>query len=308
MEKILLALVAKTLNKSIEEVATLIQNDDENKSVKDNALQSLLDLDAIRVTELKGKGGDTKESFDKGYKKATAELLTKRDNDVKEHYGLTTELKGLDLVNEVLKVKLKAIETKEITPDEIKTSPTYQTAIQKLNDANKLKIVEINDNHSKEIKVFKRKEDLVSVISAADKLIDSEINPIWSKDAVRSLSQRKLIHDSISTSNYKDNPGGLPIVLDSEGKALEDAHGNPITFKEHITSKVTALLDLQTSKNRKSAGTHEEEAADVAVKESYNWNGQKPKDDDQFIKMTSEANSSEEKMDILKSYKETKQE
>lgn len=302
MEKILLAFLAKTLNKSIEEVATLLQNDDENKSIKDDALTILLDLDAVRVTDLKGKGGDTKESFDNGYKKANKEVAEKRDNDIKEHYGITTELKGLDLISEVLTAKTKALENKEITPDDIKKSPTYQTAIQNLNTQHDVKVGEINDTHTKEIQVYKRKDSLVSVIQAADQLIDTDINPVFSKDPSRALSQRKFIHEAISSGNFKENPGGLPIVLDSEGKALEDKHGNPVPFKTFVTGKVTGILDLQTSKPREGGGGVDDEET-TGIKEGYNWNGQKPKDDKEFMKLVSEANSSEEKLAIHKSYK-----
>jgi hypothetical protein len=303
MEKILLAFFAKTLNKSTEEVATLIQNDDKEQSIKDDALDQLLKLDAARVTELKSKGGSSKEDFDNGYKKATGEVLTKRDKEIKEHYGITTDLKGLDLVSEVLATKTKALENKEITSDDVKKSPTYQTAIQNLNTQNELKITELTKTHGDVVKGYERKESLVSVIQAADQLIDTKINPIWSKEPSRALNQRKFIHEKISSGNFKENPNGLPIVLDSEGKALEDAHGNPVPFEAFVTDKVTSILDVQKGKPRESAGDAPDDDG-AGGGEDFNWNRQKPANDEEFMKLTREAKSSEEKLAILKSYKE----
>lgn len=284
-----------------EQVAELVKTDD-GESIKDDALIKLLELDASRVTELKGKGGDTKEAFDNGYKKGQKESLTKFEEDAKKHYELTTDVKGLELIGEIVKVKTEALENKEVTPDEIKKTPTYQNALtqQKTDFENKIK--ELTGEHQKVIEGYQRKESIQGVIKVADSIID-ELNPVWSKDPVRAANQRKKIHEGIANGNFKQNPDGMPIVLDKDGNALEDKHGNPIPFKSFVTNEVTSIMDLHESKKRDSAGKPDGDGGGGKPNEDWNWDGRKPQDDKEYMDLVKNATSTEEKVAIRNAYR-----
>jgi len=291
--------LAKTLNLDTEQVAELVKTDDK-ESIKPDALDLLLAKDVERVDKLKAKGGDSKEAFDNGYKKATAEVISKLEKDAKDLFEITTEAKGLDLITAIVEHKTKGLKDREITADEIKKSAVYLNAIDKTKQESEQKIQQITEQFQGEIAGFKKKEGLVSVLQKADNYIDNELKPIWSKNPATALSQRKQIHGLISRRAYETKEDGRIVPLNGDNQLLEDAHGHPINFNDLIKQDVTSLLDLQVAENRKGAGELEDDPG--AGKDGWNWNGQKPKNDEEFISMVQKATSTDEKKAIRDSY------
>jgi hypothetical protein len=303
MEKeleLLRAYVARTLNMANDQVAELVKTDDK-ESLKDNALDLLLAKDVQRVEKLKGST-DTTEIFNNGHKKGTTEALSKLEKEAMSHFEITTDAKGLDLITAIVEHKTKGIQAKQITPDEIKKSSTYLTALDKAKAEAANEVQAVTEQLTQEIQGYKKQASLVNVFNKADAIIDSQLKPIWSKDATRAATQRKQIHKLIGERNWDIKEDGKIVPLTADGKLLEDGHGNPVDFIELIKQDTTSLLDLHESKPRGSAGGVEDPPP--GGKDGWNWNGQRPKNDDEFIKLVSKATSTEEKAAIRDSYNE----
>ena len=90
--ELLRAYVSRTLNMDNDQVAELVKTDDK-ESLKENALDLLLEKDVSRVDKLKGKG-DTTEAFNNGHKKGTNEALGKLEKEAKETFEISKEDKG----------------------------------------------------------------------------------------------------------------------------------------------------------------------------------------------------------------------
>jgi len=298
--ELLRAYVSRTLNMDNDQVAELVKTDDK-ESIKEDALDLLLAKDVTRVDKLKGKG-DTTEAFNNGHKKGTTEALGKLEKEAKETFEIASEAKGLDLITAIVEHKTNGLKNKEVTPDEIKKSTTYLQAMDKAKAERTAAVEEVTNKLGLEISGFKKQASMANVYNRADTYIDSDLNPIWSKDATRAANQRKQIHKLIGERNFDIKENGKIVPLTADGKLLEDAHGHPIDFRSLVKQDTTSLLDLHESKPREGAGGVEDPPP--GGKDGWNWNGQKPKNDDEFIKLVGKATSTEEKAAIRDSYKE----
>ena len=297
MEDILTAFIAKTLNIAQEQVAELVKTDD-NKSIKDNALQLLLDKDVDRITSLKLKSSDDGKTFDNGYKKAQSEVLSNFEDDIKKKYEITTEAKGSDLIQEIINGKIKNVDKKEVTDDDIKRSTTYLNALKSVEQKKLDEINSIKESHRKELNVFVRKEKLSDVFKSADDILNKSLID-FSKDPTISMNQRNVVHKLLAEKDYDVKEDKTILPLNSEGKLLEDDHGHPIPF-ENIVLESASFLPVRKSEDRDSGGGTGDDTQPNQT--GFSWNGQKPKSDDEFVNLISEAKTLEEKKAITESY------
>ena len=121
LKELLIAYLGKSLNRPAEQLADLLfETSDEGETLKGDALNALLALDAERVQKIKP---DTKQYFDNGYKKAQSEVMERVEKSLRERFNVDTDkqLTGdalLDAIN-------AAMATEGTKPDKIKTSAEY---------------------------------------------------------------------------------------------------------------------------------------------------------------------------------------
>ena len=300
MDELLERYLSKTLNIDKSKLAELVKNED--GELKKDALKILLDQDATRVQGLKTADDDLlKERFENGYAKAKKETLSGFEKDLKTTYEISSDKKGLDLINEVISAKTKS-DGKEITPDIVKTSKTYLDMLDIKEQEKVAKIKEVEDKYVGEINTYKRQSSLAIVNKKASKIVDT-LNPILSKDPVKASNQKQVIFDRLADTNFKVEDDRI-ILLNKDGNLLEDEHRNPIKFEDKVKDITIGLYDLNEAKKRSSAGADDEDD-DAKGKEAFKWNGQAPKNKAEYHNLVQEAGSLEEKKAIMKSWNDS---
>ena len=108
MKDIFLGFLSKSLNIDNEQLADLLYKKSDDGTLTDdvneNALQTLLQLDAERVQKLKP---NTKEYFDNGYKKGQSEVASQWEKRLREKFGIDPDgqLQG-DALTDAIKAAL----------------------------------------------------------------------------------------------------------------------------------------------------------------------------------------------------------
>lgn len=284
-----------------KQVAELVKTED-GKEVKSDALDLLLTKNSEHIASIKAKWKPEDdvltERFNNGYNKATTEILGKNETKLKEHYGVTNNLRGIELVDSIVAEKTKALENKEITDDEVKKSSVYSNMVNTMKTQGEEAVTQVENKYKLEIADFQKEQTFSTISGKADAIIN-ELNPVFSENPVIAQNQRKMIHTALKSKSFEVKDDRI-IPIDKDGKVLENEQGHPIDFKSIVTSETTGLFDLKKSKDRSSAGSEEEEeeGGDIA------WSGTAPKDDKEYMQMIDNASSKEDKIAITKAYNE----
>ena len=298
LDQLFTAYLSKTLNMDQQQVAELVKTDE--GTFKSDALNLLLNKNSSHIETLQSKASPSEEvltdRFNNGYAKAKEEVLTKQENEIKAHYGIDLDLKGLDLMNAVVKEKTKSLENQEITPDAVKRSETYLNMINQFQTEKEEEINKVTNNFQSQINDFKQKETFKIITSAADEIIN-KLNPVFSTQPAIAQNQRKMIHTSLQSKQFEIKDNGRIVPLNKDNKILENEHGHPVEFDSIVTNITTGLFDLNKSQERKSAGT-------IADEDNTNqtWTGNAPTNDRDYMKMIDGASTIEEKKAITEAY------
>ena len=252
MKTIITGLLSKAYNQDTGKIAELLKNGEElSEQEQTEILNKILELDTQRVENIK-KSVSTKEFIEQGYNKAKGEVLTKFEKDLKEKFGIESDKTGQDLIEFIVSEKAEKGGSGELTEDNIKKSKFYQdlesNSKKALNDLKadfEKQINEINEGHQYE-KTF-------SEVSAKAMTIFNGLNPI--------LPQNKAVADNqvgnfVNTlKNFKfDQQGDRIVVMDSEGKVVQDAHGNSRSFEDIIKEQASSLFEFKANNGGQGSG------------------------------------------------------
>lgn len=236
--------LSKTLNMDESAVASLYNEDG---TIKDDALTNVLDLDVKRID---GKKVDTKKFFDDGYKKASSEVLTKRDGELKEKFGIKSDKIGSELISEIISMQVKNSGA-DLNEDAVKKHPAYISAIDKLTkekeDAVKAETEKLTKYQSEQTK----KETFSSVSKKALDIFNN-LKPILSKDSAKAQNQMDDFVNKLNSYEY-DLQGDKIIVL-KDGKVLEDSHGNRVPFEKVVKENAERYYDFHQADPRSAPG------------------------------------------------------
>lgn len=286
MKEFLTAFLGTTYKMPAEKVASLFNEDG---TVKDNALQDLLTVDATRIASLKSEG---QTMFDNGFKKAQSEVLSLREKEIKEKYGVTTDKKGLDLIDEI--VTAKAGQKVEMEPEKVKLHPEYI----KLQDdlTNKLKTTETELNQKyKTLEEGYAKEKTFGVISKkADSILAGYGLP---EDEKLSNNQKKLLH--LQLNEYSFQPNGEDfIVVDKEGKVVNDEYGHRKSFDSLVNEIAGNYWPKLEGERRTGTGATNNAAQNNNQAAKPNDYKGKIKTSQDYVDSMSKAKNAEERMQI----------
>ena len=253
MKTIITGLLSKAYNFDNGKIAELFKDgetelsEDQQKEI----LQKLLEEDAKRVEAIK-KSVDTKPAFQDGFKKAQGEILTKFEKDLKEKFGIESDKMGLELVEELVSKKSEGGQGGDLTEDAIKRSKVFQDMesnlkkqITTVKTEYETKINEIQDGY--------KAEQTFSNVSQKALQIFNGLNPILPQNKTVADNQVKFFVNSLKDFKF-DVQDERIVVMDKDGKVLEDGHGNSRSFEDIVKETASGLFEFKANNGGSGSG------------------------------------------------------
>ena len=253
MKTIITGLLSKAYNFDNGKIAELFKDgetelsEDQQKEI----LQKLLDEDAKRVEAIK-KSVDIKPAFQDGFKKAKSEVLTDFEKGLKEKFGIESDKTGLELVDEVVSKKSEGGQGSDVTEDAIKRSKVFQDMesnlkkqVTTVKTEYETKINEIQDGYKAE-KTF-------SNVSQKALQIFNGLNPILPQNKTVADNQVKFFVNTLKDFKF-DVQDERIVVMDKDGKVLEDGHGNSRSFEDIVKETASGLFEFKANNGGSGSG------------------------------------------------------
>jgi hypothetical protein len=287
MNKVLLEFLSKTLSLDENGVTSLFNEDG---SPKDDSLQKFLELDAARVAKLqKGK-------FDEGVKKATKEVLSKFESDLKSKLGIESDKVGVELVEEI--IASKTPQGTELTQDQVIKSKWYLDLQENQQKAIK-EAVKAKETEHNNYKAQVERNQALSVVKQKALTLFESLKPILSSDPVKAARQKELFLKQFEQDNYRME-GDRIILLNADGTDRTDPHGVRVEFDAFVKESAGSIYDFQVTDPKESpAGGSGGAGA----------GGAKPvvvKDEEDFTKQYYAEKDPKQRIEISKAWEEVK--
>lgn len=295
--------VSKTLGTPASEAASLLftVKEDGSADLKENALTTLLQKDADRVKAF--KDAETK-AHDKGFKKAQAEVLEKFEGEVKAKFGITSDEKGVSLIESVVKSKV-GTDGAELDEEKVKRSTHYLSTVERLKKE-KEEAVAAEAGKFTELETRIKKESIFKSVTSTARDIVKELNPILPEGknaegkSKADIQIEKLLNELGSEYEFEIKDGKT--LVSKNGKLLEDAHGNMIDFKEIVKAKASDVWDFKEGTQRQSAGNNNDAANAGKGSDGVKYTGPVPTNQDEYMKLMGEAKDDGTKIEITKAW------
>lgn len=302
LRALLLSFIGRTLNKSAEEVSSLLftKGADDAEVLQPNALDGLLSLDKTRIQALEN---ENKNHYDKGFNKAKAETLSKFEKDIKEKFGITEDKQGLELIDSIIASKVTGSELEE---EKVKRSKTYLDAIDALKKEKEAVAKEWENKFNSREKQLEKEATLKSVSEKALSFVKS-LNPILPADEKKAQNQLQTLVDKLNTYEYEVKEDGKIVVLKKEGdefKVLVDEHKHPVSFEDMVKQHASSYWDFKEGQHRQGTGNNNDDNDGGGAGKGYS--GPKPKNEEEYQKLISEAKDDDARIAITKAWTGTK--
>ena len=298
MKTIITGLLSKAYNFDNGKIAELFKDgetelsEDQQKEI----LQKLLDEDAKRVEAIK-KSVDTKPAFQDGFKKAQGEILTKFEKDLKEKFSLESDKMGLELVEELVSKKSEGGQGGDVTEDAIKRSKVFQDMesnlkkqVTTVKTEYETKINEIQDGY--------KAEQTFSNVSQKALQIFNGLNPILPQNKTVADNQVKFFVNSLKDFKF-DVQDERIVVMDKDGKVLEDGHGNSRSFEDIVKETASGLFEFKANNGGSGSGN----GGQGQGGSGSSYAGNVPKTFEELEKVMSDASISiEDRSNIMAEY------
>lgn len=253
MKTIITGLLSKAYNQDTGKIAELLKNGEElSEEQQTEILNKILELDTQRVENIK-KSVSTKEFIEQGYNKAKKEVLTKFEDELKAKFGIESEKTGQDLVDFIVSEKAEKGGSGEgLTEDAIKRSKFYQD----LESKSKKELAELKTTYEKQIEDINNGhnyEKTFSEVSQKALTIFNGLNPILPQSKTVADNQVKIFVDSLKGFKFEKQDDRI-VVMDSEGKVVQDAHGNSRSFEDIVKEQASGLFEFKANNGGSGAG------------------------------------------------------
>jgi len=270
-KNLMLSFLTKAYNKTEDEINALILDGDE---IKENALQSLIDLDALKVKKFKD---EQTKMFDNGYKKAQKEVLTDYENKLINTLGIESESKGDELI-ETIKTKFeeKSVSKSKLNDDDVKKHPVF-IDYEKKWKKEKEEAVKQKENEFIEFKTNIERGNKINTVKNKAVDIFTSLKPILPADSAKAENLKKLFLKEFDNFDYELSENDIIIL--NEGKRLENTNGYPVSFNDFVKSKAESIFDFQMQDPK--GGTGNEPNKTQAPKQSGGVN-MTPKSEAEF--------------------------
>lgn len=253
MKTIITGLLSKAYNFDNGKIAELFKDGETELSEQQQTeiLNKILEIDAQRVENIK-KSVDKKDAFQDGFKKAKSEVLTDFEKGLKEKFGIESDKTGLELVEEVVSKKSEGGQSGDITEDAIKRSKVFQDMesnlkkqITTVKTEYETKINEIQDGY--------KAEQTFSNVSQKALQIFNGLNPILPQNKTVADNQVKFFVNTLKDFKF-DVQDERIVVMDKDGKVLEDGHGNSRSFEDIVKETASGLFEFKANNGGSGSG------------------------------------------------------
>lgn len=248
--EILSEILKKLYGLSEDQANVLIYADDKKETLKDNVISEILALQEKKINE---KKADATKQFENGYKKAQGETLGKLEKELKEKYEIDTELKGLELIEDIIKANTTAATKKagQITEDDIKKHPIYLKLEKEYSKAQKE--AEAKNELESKLKNFERKSKFDRIKEKA--LIEfKKLNPVLSEDPVKQANQQAMFLKEFDNFEDFEITEDGEIIAMLNGKRYENKLGNVVPFTEITKEIADKYFDYKKQETKGGAG------------------------------------------------------
>ena len=252
MKTIITGLLSKAYNFDNGKIAELFKDGETELSEQQQTeiLNKILEIDAQRVENIK-KSVDKKDAFQDGFKKAKSEVLTDFEKGLKEKFGIESDKTGLELVEELVSKKSEGGQG-DLTEDVIKRSKVFQDMesnlkkqVTTVKTEYETKINEIQDGYKAE-KTF-------SNVSQKALQIFNGLNPILPQNKTVADNQVKFFVNTLKDFKF-DVQDERIVVMDKDGKVIEDGHGNSRSFEDIVKETASGLFEFKANNGGSGSG------------------------------------------------------
>mgnify|MGYP003619390043 CR=1 FL=1 len=247
-KKILTGLLSRAYKTDNGTLAELL--DGENLK-EDDILNKILDIDTQRVATLKAPNGDG--TFQQGYAKAKKEVLEAFETQLKDEFKIETEKTGLDLITEIVTNTLKdSGKGGEITDDDVKKHPIYQTAERNY----KKLLADTKTQYETEIsnlKTAQAKDATFQTIKEKANLVLDTLKPILSQNPKVANTIKSNFLNELKGYDYELQADGS-ILVTKDGKVVDDNHGHSKDFDALVKEVAGNYFDFQGNNGGSNAG------------------------------------------------------
>ena len=253
MKTIITGLLSKAYNYDNGKIAELFKDGETELSEEQQTeiLNKILEIDAQRVENIK-KSVDKKDAFQDGFKKAKSEVLTDFEKGLKEKFGIESDKTGLELVEEVVSKKSEGGQGGDFTEDAIKRSKVFQDMESNLKK--QIKQTETDyQNKINEIQDGYKAEQTFSNVSQKALQIFNGLNPILPQNKTVADNQVKFFVNTLKDFKF-DVQDERIVVMDKDGKVLEDGHGNSRSFEDIVKETASGLFEFKANNGGSGAG------------------------------------------------------
>ena len=253
MKTIITGLLSKAYNFDNGKIAELFKDGETELSEEQQTeiLNKILEIDAQRVENIK-KSVDKKDAFQDGFKKAKSEVLTDFEKGLKEKFGVESDKTGLELVEELVSKKSEGGQGGDLTEDAIKRSKVFQDMesnlkkqITTVKTEYETKINEVQDGY--------KAEQTFSNVSQKALQIFNGLNPILPQNKTVADNQVKFFVNSLKDFKF-DVQDERIVVMDKDGKVLEDGHGNSRSFEDIVKETASGLFEFKANNGGSGSG------------------------------------------------------
>ena len=253
MKTIITGLLSKAYNFDNGKIAELFKDGETELSEQQQTeiLNKILEIDAQRVENIK-KSVDKKDAFQDGFKKAKSEVLTDFEKGLKEKFGVESDKTGLELVEDLVSKKSEGGQGGDLTEDAIKRSKVFQDMesnlkkqITTVKTEYETKINEIQDGY--------KAEQTFSNVSQKALQIFNGLNPILPQNKTVADNQVKFFVNSLKDFKF-DVQDERIVVMDKDGKVLEDGHGNSRSFEDIVKETASGLFEFKANNGGSGSG------------------------------------------------------
>lgn len=299
MKTIITGLLSKAYNYDNGKIAELFKDGETELSEQQQTeiLNKILEIDAQRVENIK-KSVDKKDAFQDGFKKAKSEVLTDFEKGLKEKFGVESDKTGLELVEEVVSKKSEGGQGGDVTEDAIKRSKVFQDMesnlkkqITTVKTEYETKINEIQDG-------YKAEQTFSNVSQKALKIFNG-LNPILPQNKTVADNQVKFFVNTLKDFKF-DVQDERIVVMDKDGKVLEDGHGNSRSFEDIVKETASGLFEFKANNGGSGSGNGGQQGQGGS---GSSYAGNVPKTFEELEKVMSDASISiEDRSNIMAEY------
>jgi hypothetical protein len=251
MKEVIMSFLSKTLNMDSESISEKLFKKSEDgqltDEINDNALSELLSFDAARIQKLR-ESTPKREELENQYKRGQKEALLELETKLKKKYDVTEDLTGTSLVDSIV----GKVQSVKLDDEKVKMHPLVLDLQEKLTR----QVDETKREYEARIEAletgYKRKETFGAVNAKIKEIFDSA-RPILPTDPSKAAIARDEFTERFKDYDYEilENGRILPV---SNGKRLEDAHGNPIYLDQLVKDQVVRRFDIQQQTDKGGGG------------------------------------------------------